>query len=411
MTVVAAASASFCGGEEASKRISEKLSYNFISEELFDKAADRYGLPKDIALAARLGYAALIRKIDRDRLQNTSIVKAALADVISDDNIVCYGIANIFLSNEISHILKVCFVADFELRVQRATKMLQVSEKEARSLIKKEDSALTEWTYDLVNHGPWDKDHYDMIIPVDNSNLDDTVKTVVEYTKNEVLKTTALSRKAVGDFSLASKVNMALARKKYDVDVSAKDGCVTIVRKKYSLRFEHQKKELTELAMGVDGVDNVEFKIGPNFKMPSSWPPVDFDMPKKALLVDDEKEFVQTLSERLQRRKIDSIIAYDGEDALQQAERDLPEVIVLDLKMPGIDGIEVLRRIKKTHPSTEVIILTGHGSERERQMALELGAFAYLEKPIDVDILASTMRDAYAKIAFGKKSRLDTNES
>jgi len=73
-------------------------------------------------------------------------------------------------------------------------------------------------------------------------------------------------------------------------------------------------------------------------------------------------------------------------------------VMVLDLKMPGIDGIEVLRRAKRDQPKIEIIILTGHGSDREREIALELGAFAYLQKPVDIDILAQTMKGAYRKI-------------
>ena len=72
--------------------------------------------------------------------------------------------------------------------------------------------------------------------------------------------------------------------------------------------------------------------------------------------------------------------------------------MVLDLKMPGIDGLEVLRQVKKSHPETEVIILTGHGSEKEEELAIELGAFAYLQKPIDIDKLSETMKNAYKKI-------------
>jgi DNA-binding response OmpR family regulator len=91
-------------------------------------------------------------------------------------------------------------------------------------------------------------------------------------------------------------------------------------------------------------------------------------------------------------------VAFSGEEALAIIESDEPEVVVLDLQMPGIDGIEVLRRVKKGHPDTQVIILTGHGSDRERQVAAELGACAYLHKPVDINVLSRTMKDAYAAI-------------
>jgi DNA-binding response OmpR family regulator len=129
---------------------------------------------------------------------------------------------------------------------------------------------------------------------------------------------------------------------------------------------------------------------------------VEVELPQKYLLVDDEKDFVETLSERLQTRNLESAIAYDGEQALSMIDRDEHDVMVLDLKMPGMDGIEVLRRVKKAHPQKEVIILTGHGSEQEERIAMELGAFAYFQKPVNIDVLSKAMKDAYKKIHQAK---------
>ncbi len=86
-------------------------------------------------------------------------------------------------------------------------------------------------------------------------------------------------------------------------------------------------------------------------------------------------------------------------------ESDEPEVMVLDLKMPGIDGLEVLRRVKRTHPLTEVIILTGHGSDKEKRLAKELGAFAYLQKPVDIEELTETMKAAYRRLEESRTGR------
>jgi two-component system response regulator CpxR len=66
--------------------------------------------------------------------------------------------------------------------------------------------------------------------------------------------------------------------------------------------------------------------------------------------------------------------------------------------MPGIDGIEVLRRVKETNPEIEVIILTGHGSEEARKVCMDLGAFAYLHKPVDIDMLSETLKKANEKV-------------
>jgi len=72
--------------------------------------------------------------------------------------------------------------------------------------------------------------------------------------------------------------------------------------------------------------------------------------------------------------------------------------MVLDLKMPGIDGIDVLRRIRAEHPNIEVIVLTGHGSEKDEETCMELGAFAYLQKPVDIEKLSQVMQEAYSKV-------------
>jgi DNA-binding response OmpR family regulator len=75
--------------------------------------------------------------------------------------------------------------------------------------------------------------------------------------------------------------------------------------------------------------------------------------------------------------------------------------------MPGIDGFDVLKKIKKTKPYIEVIILTGHGSEEDRKRCMDLGAFAYLQKPADIDLLTATMKEAYGKINAAKQASID----
>jgi CheY-like chemotaxis protein len=117
----------------------------------------------------------------------------------------------------------------------------------------------------------------------------------------------------------------------------------------------------------------------------------------KVLLVDDEQEFIEALSERLKMRGMDATLALDGEQALAAVKGDEPDVVLLDLKMPGMDGLEVLRRIKKAYSHLQVVMLTGHGTEEDGEQALRLGAYAYLLKPVDLDQLVETLRDAFRK--------------
>jgi DNA-binding response OmpR family regulator len=114
----------------------------------------------------------------------------------------------------------------------------------------------------------------------------------------------------------------------------------------------------------------------------------------RVLLVDDEEEFVAALSERLTLRGIEVDSALNGEEALARlVEKDF-EVVILDVMMPGLGGLEVLRQIKLIHPNTQVILLTGHGSTREGIEGMRLGAFDYLIKPVDIEEMLAKMKEA-----------------
>ena len=113
----------------------------------------------------------------------------------------------------------------------------------------------------------------------------------------------------------------------------------------------------------------------------------------KILMVDDEAQFRSTTEKILKRRGFDTILADSGETALEKlAEK--PDVVVLDVKMPGMDGHQALREIKKRMPDLPVIMLTGHGAMPSAREALVEGAFDYLSKPCDMDLLALKINDA-----------------
>ncbi len=116
----------------------------------------------------------------------------------------------------------------------------------------------------------------------------------------------------------------------------------------------------------------------------------------RVLLVDDEEEFVSALAERLDIRGIDTRVATDGEQALELVAAQSFDVIVLDVIMPGISGLEVLQRIKEQKIPSAVILLTGHGSTREGLEGMRMGAFDYLMKPLDIDELITKMKEAIA---------------
>lgn len=117
----------------------------------------------------------------------------------------------------------------------------------------------------------------------------------------------------------------------------------------------------------------------------------------KVLMVDDEEDFVRTLDERMKMRNLDSNVALSGEQALEILEKEVPDVMLLDLKMPGMDGMEVLKRAREAFPGVQVVMLTGHGSEHDEAEARRLGVFEYLRKPVPIENLMKVLKAAYQK--------------
>lgn len=115
------------------------------------------------------------------------------------------------------------------------------------------------------------------------------------------------------------------------------------------------------------------------------------------LLVDDEVEFLETLVKRLKRRNLAASGVNSGEEALRVLKETPVDVVVLDMKMPGMNGLETLREIKRHWPLVEVLMLTGHANMEVAIQGMELGAFDYLMKPTDIDELLYKLQDAYKK--------------
>jgi two-component system OmpR family response regulator len=117
----------------------------------------------------------------------------------------------------------------------------------------------------------------------------------------------------------------------------------------------------------------------------------------KVLVVDDEPDFLETIVKRLHRRDINATGVESGKKALELLETETYDVVVLDVLMPGMDGIETLKHMKKRKPFVEVIILTGHASVESGIQGMQHGAFDYVMKPADLDELINKIREAFER--------------
>ncbi len=130
---------------------------------------------------------------------------------------------------------------------------------------------------------------------------------------------------------------------------------------------------------------------------------------ERVLLVDDEKDFIEALSARLSARGLEVDVAESGDGALRKVSEKNFDVIILDLSMPGMDGVETLRVIKNDHPDLQVILLTGHATVEKSVEAMKLGAMDFLEKPVDIKVLFEKIKEA--KKTGEQKTEVNTQKT
>lgn len=402
MSVITLFTGVYCRGEDVARSVCEELGYELVDDaEVIRDAAGRFKIDEGKLLRVVSGKTSVFNKFTHEKERSIAYLRVMLADLLKRDNLLLWGVLGHLIPRDISHVLKVCLIADIKYRTGEASRKEALVEKEVLKRIHRDDESRVGWIECVFNRkDPWDPGLYDILIPMDKHSVGSAASLIVKNVRRDILMVTDPSKKAVNDFELSAAVDLKLAGEGHDVTVSAKDGIVQLVINKHVLMLSSLEEELKELVGKVPGVRGVETKVGPGYYQTDIYRKFDFDMPmpSKVLLVDDEREFVETLSERLQMRDLGTAVVYGGDEALTFVDEEEPEVMVLDLKMPGVDGLEVLRRVKREHPDVEVIVLTGHGSSEIENMCMELGAAAYLEKPVDIETLTRAMKDAYAKI-------------
>ncbi len=400
MSVITVFGGTYCNKSIIIKKILDETGYKLITDDdIAAEASKISGIADSKIKGALAAKTSVFNQFTHEKERSVAFMRLTLARMISKDNLLISGFSAQLIPKEISHVLRVCLIADMKFRTSIAVKKQDLSEKDAVNLIRKQDTEQTQWVNSLFkNKDPWDASLYDIVIPTDKVQVEEAVNIIKENLSSEVIKPTSSSKKAASDFILASEVEVTLASEGHNVGVSARDGCVNLTINKQVLMIGRLEEELKSIASKISGVTSVETRVGKGFYKTDIYRKYDFEAPSKVLLVDDEREFVKTLSERLVMRDMGSAVAFDGESALNMVNEEEPEVMILDLKMPGIDGFEVLRKVKKTNPEIEVIILTGHGSAADKEECMRLGAFAYLQKPVDIDVLSETLKKANEKM-------------
>ncbi|MFW2367206.1 MAG: response regulator [Desulforhopalus sp.] len=387
------------------KEIRDKLAaasgYVIVEDaDIIKEACTRFDVDKDKLTRTLYSQTSVFNKFTLEREFNTVCLKHVMADYLKRSQVIFAGFITHLIPSSVSHVLKVAIVDEKSGRILRAVKE-GLTERKALKVIKNNDRIATGWTDFLHSKVANDPSLYDIVIPLEENDPELAVQLILENYHKPAVMMTEQSSQAVEDMVVGARVESALLVKGYNTSVECSRGQVTLFVNKSVLNFSRLAAGLEKIAETVEGVEGVNVVAGKNYHV-SVYRDQEFTLPPRVLLVDDEQDFVQTLSDRLNTRDYGSYPVFDGEQALDLLGHETPDVMVLDLKMPGMNGVEVLHRTKEVKPEIEIIILTGHGSEEDRKTCMELGAFAYLQKPVDINNLTAMIDKAYKKVAMAK---------
>jgi CheY-like chemotaxis protein len=401
MPAISIFSSSFCKADQVAQKIRAGTGFNVIQDKnIVSDASAISGISSEKLVRAFAAQTSVFNKFTREKECSVAYLKLATAQLLVKDNVILNGFCSQLIPDRISHLLQVALIADLPYRLTEAEAAGALSAKEARRQMRSDDENCAAWV-DFLHRGHkecWNPNCYDLFIPMHKTSRVQASALIIENALKPVVQPTETSRRKLEDFHLAARVEVALALEGHNVEVGVKGSVVTLNPHKQVLLRGRLEEELRSIAGSIDGVELVTIDAGHADQQADIYCKHDCSNPSRVLLVDDERELVQTLSERLQMREVGSAVAYDGPSALQLVQEDDPEVMIIDLKMPGIDGIEVLRRVKEERPEIEVIILTGQGSKADEAQCLKLGAFGFLQKPVDIEKLGRMLKRAHSKI-------------
>jgi len=401
MSILTITSGLYSNAGQTVGKLSEKLNCQVLTDaDIIEKTHHTFDINLPTLQKVIESKPLAFNDFSHEKEKCLAAIKKTISTFVLSEDCIFHGILGHLIPTEISHTLKVLIITDKKTRIQNGMALHGLAKKEAQKRLDHSDKVAALWTNQLFHRKAWDESLYDIVIPSDKLDPEESVSLILNHRDKLLINKEDLIKKEISNLNLFADVDLALSGIGQGLSAENNDGNVIVtIDKKVMMLTRFQQKIITAVQK-IPGVKSVETKIGKNYYKGNIVRNYEFETPLRVLLVDDEKEFVQTLSERLKMRQFASEIAYNGQEALDFTDQEDTEVMVLDLKMPGIDGFEVLKKIKQTKPDIEVIILTGHGTEKDRKTCMDLGAFAYLQKPADIDLITDTMKRAYEKIAL-----------
>jgi cytidylate kinase len=224
MAIITISRGSYSRGKEVAEKVAARLGYECISREILLETSKQFNIPEIKLVRAIHDAPSILERFTYGKERYVSYLKAALMKRIQKDNVVYHGLAGHFFLQDIPHVLKVRIVADIEDRVAEEMKRENISESEARYILKKDDDERRRWSLQVFGVDTWDPMLYDMVLHIKNISVDCAVDLIVSAVNSSCFLTTAPAQKILDDETLAARVQAALVEEFPTAQVTVQKG-------------------------------------------------------------------------------------------------------------------------------------------------------------------------------------------
>jgi cytidylate kinase len=255
MSVITISRGSYSRGKEVAEKVAAALGYECISREILLEASEQFNIPEIKLVRAIHDAPSILERFTYGKERYVAYLKASLLKHIQKDNVVYHGLAGHFFLQDIPHVLKVRIIADLDDRVAEEMKRENISEAEARLIIRKDDDERRRWSLQVFGIDTWDPMLYDMVIHIKSITVDCAVNLILQAVKSECFRTTAPSQKIIDDQTLAARIQAALVEEFPTAKVSAREGEIFVDIKASLTEEQEVINKVKRIAAHVAGIE------------------------------------------------------------------------------------------------------------------------------------------------------------
>ena len=255
MSIITISRGSYSKGKEVAEKLAERLGYDCISRDILLEASNEFNIPEIKLIRALHDAPTVLERFTHGKVRYLSYLRSGLLNYVLKDNVVYHGLAGHYFLQDVPHVLKVRIIADIEDRVLEEMKRENISEEEARYILKKDDEERRKWGMQIYGTDTWDSNLYDIVLHIGRITVDDAVDVLHNTVQKPAFQKSPASQKLLNDMALSAKVLSNLIQITPDVNVKSNDGVVVILNS--AALTENVINEIKKIAETVEGVKEV----------------------------------------------------------------------------------------------------------------------------------------------------------